>query len=319
MTTSLESPATRRVGGWLIGLPAAAALLVIVLAIGDSNRANSVVPIATAPTAISTERLSHTEDSDDVADGVTIEVSMNDMLDLAQSALTATVANLDDYTTRMVKQEQDRNGVLQPASESFMKVRTRHQGGRLGSPLGVYMRFDAPEEVKGREVIWVENRNDGKLLVREAGMVGAMATIPLPPNGFLAMRGQRYPITEIGLTRLLEKLIERGARDRDNPDVHVFKTEGHPFDGRALTLLQIQRHKPSGEEGDFSSAELILDRAQNLVVSFRSFGWPAAQSTDSDPPQPPLIESYEYHDLKLNVGLTDHDFDPANPEYTFAE
>ena len=42
------------------------------------------------------------------------------------------------------------------------------------------------------------------------------------------------------------------------------------------------------------------------------------------PPQPgakpgldELIEEYTYLKLELNVGLTDTDFDPANPEYKF--
>ena len=31
----------------------------------------------------------------------------------------------------------------------------------------------------------------------------------------------------------------------------------------------------------------------------------------------PLLESYTYYDVKLNVGLTEDDFDPANPEYRY--
>ena len=30
-----------------------------------------------------------------------------------------------------------------------------------------------------------------------------------------------------------------------------------------------------------------------------------------------LYEHYEHHDLKINVELTDADFDPANPAYRF--
>lgn len=237
---------------------------------------------------------------------------MSEMLDLAKVALKSTIANVDDYTARLVKHEQDRGGVLQPKSESFVKVSTRHPGGQPGAPMKVYLRFDSPDAVKGREVIWIENENDGNLLVREAGMIGSMMTVPVAPDSFLAMRGQRYPITEIGLTRLLEKLIERGREDETSDQVHAFKTEGYRFDGRELTLLEIKRDAPSNRKNDFSTAELVLDRPQNVVVSFRSFGWPDSKSTEA-----PLIESYQYYDLKLNVGLTDIDFSTNNPEYTF--
>jgi outer membrane lipoprotein-sorting protein len=30
-----------------------------------------------------------------------------------------------------------------------------------------------------------------------------------------------------------------------------------------------------------------------------------------------LMEQYGYEDLRLNVGLSDRDFDPANPDYRF--
>lgn len=292
--------------GRLIVLSLAVAMLTVMAASFSSGR-SEVQAVARAP-----ERSLEDELADgDV--GETTEVTMVEMLGLAKDALAETIARVDDYTVRLIKQERDRNGVLQPASEIFMKVITRHAGGKRGGPLKVYLRFDAPEPVRGREVIWVEDENNGKMLVREAGMIGAMMTVSLAPDGYLAMQGQRYPIAEIGLTRLLEKLIERGSEDRDDPHVHVFRTEGYPFDDRSLTHLRIERSEPSGEENDFAIAELVLDRPQNLVVSYRSFGWP---EPDSD--EPPLIESYEYHDLKTNVGLTDRDFDTANPVYTFA-
>ncbi len=33
--------------------------------------------------------------------------------------------------------------------------------------------------------------------------------------------------------------------------------------------------------------------------------------------QPQLLEEYTYLNVKLNVGLTDADFDDKNPEYNF--
>lgn len=289
----------------LLGFASLTAILVSLLAIGSgfpgdsssSDGSQTPKPIASPSPSDTTTRQA---------------VPMSEMIDLAETALRSTIANVNDYTARLVKHEQDRSGVLQPKSESFIKVATRHPGGKPGAPMKVYLRFDSPDDVKGREVIWVENENDGNLLIREAGMIGSMMTVPIAPDSFLAMRGQRYPITEIGLTRLLEKLIERGREDEKSERVHAFKTEGHRYDGRDLTLLEIERDAPSDRKDDFSIAELVLDRSQNVVVSFRSFGWPESQSNDA-----PLIESYQYYDLKLNVGLTDIDFSTANPDYTF--
>lgn len=285
-----------------------AAVLVGLLAIGGSHHES----VALIETMTPIESILPDQQSVGGAESGTSEVSLSEMLDIAKEALNATIANVDDYTARMIKHEQDRSGVLQPRSEAFIKVVTRHVGGIPGGPMKVYMRFDSPDAVQGREVIWVEDQNAGQLQVREAGMIGRMMTVSLESTSMLAMRGQRYPITELGITRLLEKLIERGSDDQGDPNVTVIKNEGHVFDGRKLTLLQIKRSHPSEREDDFSSAELVLDRERNVVVSFRSFGWPNESN-----PEPPLIESYEYHDLKLNVGLNDIDFDTTNPDYTF--
>ena len=85
----------------------------------------------------------------------------------------------------------------------------------------VYLSFQSPSSVKGREVIWGEDLYDGKMAVHEVGLLLSMKTFWLDPNGIFAMQGQRYPISEIGLVRLVEKLIERGPVDRDSPDVSV--------------------------------------------------------------------------------------------------
>ncbi|MEO9592560.1 DUF1571 domain-containing protein [Rhodopirellula bahusiensis] len=269
--------------------------------------------VASPPTVVGSDSSSANRTSTD-GQSASSEVPMAEVLKLAEESLQHLIANVDGYTTRMIKHEQDRNGVLQEPSEMFMKIRTRHVGGESGHGLRAYLRFETPESAKGREVIWIEDQNDGQLLVREAGFIGSMMTAKLEPTNFLAMRGQRYPITELGLTNLVRKLIERGSRDIDNPGVRVTRTEGHDFDEKSLTLLQIQRSKPTDQPDDFSLAEVVIDEEQKLIVSFRSFGWP-----ESEGETPPLIESYEYHDLVINPALTDLDFDPTNPDYTFPE
>ncbi|MEM1225069.1 MAG: DUF1571 domain-containing protein [Planctomycetota bacterium] len=264
------------------------------------------------PTALSS---TSTESSDG---GGVRDVTLDDVLSLAREALQHTIENVDDYTAVMSKHEQDQKGVLQPPSEMFVKVATRHRGGQPGQPLKVYLKFQSPDSVRGREVIWIEDQNDGKLQVREAGFMGAMMTASIDPTGFLAMQGQRYPITEIGLTNLISKLVERGEQARSETGVKVTMADDYVIDGENYTLIQLQRSKPNGRDDDFSLAEVVIDLEKQIVIEFRSFGWPAADAPD-DQGAPPLIESYRYRDVKLNVGLRDIDFDVSNPDYTFAE
>ena len=126
------------------------------------------------------------------------------------------------------------------------------------------------------------------------------------------MQGQKYPISEIGLVRLVEKLIERGAEDLDNPDISISINRDHVHDERPAKLIRIRRSQPSGKQDDFSLAEITIDIERNLVVAYRSFGWPAKEGEP-----PPLLESYFYYDLETNVGLSEQDFDPTNSQYEF--
>ncbi len=66
-------------------------------------------------------------------------------------------------------------------------------------------------------------------------------------------------------------------------------------------------------------AEIAYDPERQLILSYRSFGWPANAEgiTSGDVAELPLLESYNYHDVKTNVGLTEADFDTKNPEYSF--
>lgn len=263
-----------------------------------SNRRTGLHVANASPTRV--------EDSDENG------LSMSDVLDMATAARQHMAEHLDDYTARFVKQEVDTSGVLGEESEILMKVQTRLRGDTEEAPLRVYLNYQLPESVKGREVIWGEDLYDGKLAVHEVGFILGLKIIWLDPNGLIAMQGQRYPISEIGMVRLVEKLIERGEKDRDNPDIQVTLTEDHKLGDTPAQLIQVRRGKPSGGEDDFSLAEIIIDPQRQLILTYRSFGWPEQVGDDA-----PLLESYTYYDVKTNVGLTKKDFDTKNPNYSF--
>ncbi|TWU40873.1 hypothetical protein Poly41_17080 [Novipirellula artificiosorum] len=234
---------------------------------------------------------------------------------MAVAARESMSENLNDYTARFVKQEVDTTGVLGGMTEIELKVQTRLRDQADSAPMRVYLNFTAPESVRGREVIWAADMHEGLLVVHEAGLLG-MLTLSLDPTGMLAMRGQRYPIYEIGLVRLVEKLIERGQKDLDNPDIEVTITSDYLLEEVPAELIQVRRTKPppsnSVDEDNFSLAEIVIDPQRQLILSYRSFGWPASEGTP-----PPLQESYTYHDIQTNVGLSEKDFDPKNPAYRF--
>jgi hypothetical protein len=120
-------------------------------------------------------------------------------LELAQKGLAQLRTTMKDYSCTVVKRERI-DGKLKDHEYMFAKV--RHE------PFSVYLYFLAPDDVKGQEVIWVEGQNDGNMLAHAGSGVRAMVgTVSLKPNGALAMQGNRYAVTEIGVENLAKRLV----------------------------------------------------------------------------------------------------------------
>jgi hypothetical protein len=228
-----------------------------------------------------------------------------DVLDLARSIRNRLRSEVADYTARLVKRERI-GGKLGAEEHVLVKIRNPTESLSERRPLSAYLRFVPPGPSAGREVIWVDGLNDGKLQTYQFGL-----RVSLDPNGRLAMMGNKYPITEIGLLRLCEKLIEKGQRDEDVSGVRVLQRDNQVVGDRSCRLIQVVHSTP--QPGlDFHIAEIFIDQELQLPIRYAAYLWPStAEAT------PPLLEEYTYFDLKINTGLTDSDFDPDNPSYGF--
>lgn len=237
---------------------------------------------------------------------------LDDALLRARRALAQCQTSIDDYTALLVKRERI-GDTLGPHEYMTAKIRCRKVSeGRVVQPLSVYLSFVKPASVKGREVLYVEGRNEGNLIAHEGGFKGRfLPTVNLSPTGALAMRGQRYPMTEIGLENLLVKLIERGEQAKELPDVKADMRKGIKINNRPCTLLTVTQ-PTKRPDLLFYQAKVYMDEQLNVPIRYVAYDWPAAGQTELS-----VIEEYNYLNLKVNVGLTDADFDPNNSEYNF--
>jgi hypothetical protein len=207
-----------------------------------------------------------------------------------------------DYSCTMVKRERI-DGELGEHQFMFCKVRN--------NPFSVYTYFLGPAEVKGREAIFVEGSNEGKLLAHGTGATKLMGTVSLKPDGMIAMTGNRYPITQMGLRRLLERLIEVGNEDMKYGECEVRVVNGAKINNRLCTLIQVVHPVPR-QNFLYHIARIYVDEELQLPVRFEAYEWP------TEPGGPPLLtEEYTYLNLKLNQGFTDADFDVNNPAYGY--
>jgi len=188
-------------------------------------------------------------------------------------------------------------------------------------PFSVYMRFIEPPSSAGQEAIYVEGKNEGKLLGHTTGLTGRLTgTVALDPKGFLAMRDNRYAITDAGMKNLVEKLIKLGETPGLLDGCSVGFDEEATVDERPCTCVEISVPRPPKpkskrrRKGAFmlATARIFLDREWNAPVRFETYDWP-----DDGKGEPHLVEQYTYMQLKFDQGLTDADFDKTNPEYAF--
>jgi len=208
-----------------------------------------------------------------------------------------------DYTCTFIKRERI-DGVLGEHQYMFCKV--RH------NPFSVYMYFLGPADLRGQECIYVEGQNNGKLYGHTTGLKArAVGTVSLNPTGMIAMRGNKYPITDMGFLHLTKELIQIGENDTQFGECDVQIFHGAKINKRSCVCVQATHPVPR-RNFRFHIARIYVDDELNVPVRYEAYDWPREEGG-----QPLLTEEYTYLNVKLNAGLTDLDFDPKNPAYSF--
>ncbi len=219
-------------------------------------------------------------------------------LRLARST-QATIRDVKDYEATFNKREWI-DGRLQVRS---MKIKLRQR------PFSVYLRFSNPHE--GREVIYNAGRNDGKLQVHLTGVRSIVGTVSLLPTSADAMEGNRYPVTLIGLSNLVAKVVEQWEADMKYGDVSVKYYPQAKLGNVECKVIQTS-HSRRRPQVRFQTTRLYIDKSTNLPIRVEQFGFPERPGQ-----RPPLLEEYTYSNIRANVGLKDIDFDVHNPRYDF--
>ena len=136
-------------------------------------------------------------------------------------------------------------------------------------------------------------------------------TVSLDPDGNMAMAGQRYPLTQIGILNLTRRLAEVAAEDVKYGECEVKYFKGAKINDRVCTCAQVMHPVPR-KNFLFHLARIFVDDNLNVPVRYEAYDWPKVEGA-----KPELIEAYTYLNMRLNVGLTDADFDIGNPAYRF--
>lgn len=219
-----------------------------------------------------------------------------------------------DYTCVFIKRERIRGEM-----KGYYKIETKvrhgrhHEGEEKATPFSVYMQFLSPSRVKGREILFVEGENDGKMLVRQGGRVLPNLVHRLVPDGPFAMRESNYAIYEFGMRSMVSGLINVMIQDLAHDECEVTLANGVEINGRKCTHFRVT-HPVRQPHFRFHLAEVYVDQELQVPVYYAAYSWPREAG---GPPQ--LLEKFVYQDVRLNVGLGGEDFDRDNPNYGFGK
>lgn len=286
----------------------------------DTTRSNPVAP----PVArIADARVSNSPEMNAVVDKQSISLVPKNLakiettshpldraVELARSGLDHMQKNIQDYTAIMVKRERV-DDVLSEPNYMRIKIRNPRTINNQSVPFSIYMKFLKPRGCAGREVIWVQGQNQDNLIAHESSPLLRFKNFHLDPDGFLAMKGNRYPIYDAGLENLALKLIEKAERDRAAGDCEVRYMEGAKINKRSCMVIEV-KHPQQKAPYEFYLAKVYIDDELQIPIRFVSYDWPKGGS------KPKILEEYTYVNVQLNVGLTDSDFSISNPAYNFA-
>jgi hypothetical protein len=204
------------------------------------------------------------------------------------------LARVDNYTAILHKQERVM-GKLLPAETVALKFK---------KPFRVYMKW-VVEPHKGREALFVQGTNENRLKGHAGGLLGVV-TLNLDPNGALAMKGNRHPITDTGLETLVAKLATNVRLGRANGELEVLDRGEETVFGRKTTRQEGVFPKAKANTYYCHRAVVNIDTELKVPIKVQLFD-------EADE----LVELYGYEDLRLNAGLTEKDFDPSNADYDF--
>lgn len=215
------------------------------------------------------------------------------------------------YSCTFCKQESLEDGTA--GEMQVMELKMRH------APFSLYMKWVEGGDT-GRQILFVDNGPDSKMLVKLGGFKGKLLPpIKLDPQGDLARSESRHPITDMGLLKLTETILQYRQRDLANQhEVRWEMSSGEQYGDRPCHLFQIH-YKSKTYEPTYRKSLVWMDRDLGLPVQVQNYGWgdEGVEVTAEELDEVTLIENYGYSDLDFATQLADGDFDKANPNYTF--
>lgn len=216
------------------------------------------------------------------------------------AACGETLRGVNDYECRFLKRERINGQVVKQTM--FLRLRE--------APFSVYCKFAEPHA--GREVLFVEGRNNGMMLAHEGtGVKAIFGTVSLALDAPEVRAENRHPISSIGLRKMIDLLVQQWEAECQYGEINVQYYPDARLGEIPCRVVESSHPQPR-RQFPFHITRLYVDSQSNLPVRVENYGWPTRAGGE-----PVLIEEYTYFDLRTNVGFDDRHFDRSHSEYRF--
>ncbi|QDT31537.1 DUF1571 domain-containing protein [Thalassoglobus polymorphus] len=218
---------------------------------------------------------------------------------------TKSFTKVTDYTASLYRQER-LNGVLGTGQTIEMKL--KHE------PFSLYMKWLSGDE-KGQQAIYVEDQNDGKLLVQPGGIKGRLTgVLKLDPEGSLAMAQSRHPATQAGLVELAKTILKFQEEDlKRGTGFQCELVDNQTFDDRPCYIFTCV-YDSEEINSVYRKSVIYVDKELSMPVCVKNFCW-AKDANPETIDDETLLEFYAYSGLELYKQLEVADFDAKNRSY----
>ena len=218
---------------------------------------------------------------------------------LGQGSLTK-LQSIGDYEATFIKQERIGGQII----KQEMQIRLREQ------PFSVYLLFRG--DAAGREILFVQGKNNNQMQAHEgSGFKSLIGTVSLSTDSVEAMQENHYPITMIGMRKMLEVVLDQWQDETRYGEVDVKFYPDAKLGGRSCKVIE-STHPQQRRQFKFHKTRLFIDAETKLPLRVEQYGFPASPGEKA-----PLEEEYTYSQIRVDVGLSDRDFSTQNDRYHF--
>lgn len=179
-------------------------------------------------------------------------------------------------------------------------------------PFSVYMKYITPDDIEGREIVYVEGQYNGRMIVTKGGFRPALAHITraVKLDSQIARSESNHSLKELGIASMMKQLLDVAYSAEQFPDCKIEFIENASIDNRACTVIQIT-HEPKSDVFPFYRGQVFIDNQYQVPVRFICFNWPDSSGIAT------IQEEFTYTNIIPNISVTDADFDYRNPRYEF--